>query len=156
MAGVLTIDELAARCDHFGSRAAGLFELSGRWSAVAEHDQARTVLARLSTYCATHVEWWDQRRPSSNLPDGGSPALDDAAQRVAVATAALADEGPTALGLRGLHELLSQLSADLAQWAGEHDPDVDAPTVRVLELVLADLGDVAERLEATLVVAEQP
>ena len=146
MAGVLTIDELAARCGHFGHRAARLFELAGRWSSLAEDDMTRGVLARLSTYCGTHVEWWEQRRPALSLDAGGVPHLDESAQRVAVAMAALADEGPTSLGLRGLHELVTQLTADLADWAAGHDPDVDAPTVRVLNLVVADLRDAAVRL----------
>jgi hypothetical protein len=57
----------------------------------------------------------------------------------AVAVQAVVGTGPTALGLRGLYELVAQLLDELGDWLAQHDPDVDAPTVRVLELVVSDL-----------------
>lgn len=139
MAGVLTIEELAARCHHYGDRAGRLFELAGQWSATAEGATTRLMLARLSTHWSTHVEWWSERLPSVDLAPATFDRLDRAEQRVTAALSALAAEGPTPLGLRGLHELVAQLQDDLTRWAQEHDPDVDAPTRRVLDLVLADL-----------------
>lgn len=156
MASVLTIDELAARCDHYGERASRLFELTGHWSAIAEPDIARVVLARLSTYCSMHVEWWQQRRPSVDLDEKAWPELDAAAERAAVALAALADGGPTPRGMQNLRTEMDRLSAELGEWAREHDPDVDAPTVRILDLVVADLSAASARLSEVLGVAAQP
>ena len=139
MAATLTIAELAARCRHYGDRAAELFEVSGQWSATAEADAVRVVLARLSTHASDHVTWWSQRLPSGEWPPVEPRALDETGERAARARAMLREDGPTPHGLRRLCEVVDDLADELRRWAAEHDADVDAPTVRVLELVLADL-----------------
>jgi hypothetical protein len=139
MAAALTIHQVAARCALVLERTRQLFELVGHWSATAPHDVMRITLARVATHAATHMEWWTQRQPHV---DG---ALDDADEVLSghahweAALRALADQGPTSLGLQGVAELLGRWIDEFAQWASQHDPDLDAPTVRVLELVLADL-----------------
>ena len=139
MAAQLTIDELAARCAHYRDRTARLFELAGHWSSVADDVEVRLMAARLSTRWADHVAWWTERMPSIDLVPAWSADLDEAARRAAVALSTLADEGPTPRGLQGLLELVAGLEQELSQWAGEHDADVDAPTRRVLDLVVTDL-----------------
>lgn len=138
MAATLTIVQLAARCRHYRDRAAELFEVAGQWSATAEADALRVVLARLSTHASDHVTWWSQRLPSGEWPPVGS-AFEEAGERAAQARAALREQSPTPHGLRRLCEVVDDLTDELRRWAAEHDADLDAPTVRVLELVLADL-----------------
>lgn len=139
MAPSLTIDELGGRCHHYRQRAEQVFELAGHWSSIAEQSETRLAMARVSTHCSAHVEWWSQRVPSVDVEFTDQPQLTDAHQRVEVAIAALVQEGPTPLGVQGLCELMAQLCEDAERWEAEHDRDLDAPTGRVLDLVIADL-----------------
>lgn len=129
----LTIDALAARCEHYRQRSEALFEVAGRWSAIAQSDAERLVLARVATHWSSHAELWAERLPAPGFVSVATETVQ------AVAIRAVAENGPTALGLQGLYELVAQLTDELGQWLARHDPDVDAPTVRVLELVVADL-----------------
>jgi hypothetical protein len=135
----LTIHALAARCQHYRQRSESLFELAGRWSAIAEGNTDRVVLARVATHWASHAERWAERIPAHGSGTSTMPDTDDAWQRWSVAVQAVTEAGPTALGLRGLYELVAQLADELENWLAHHDPDVDAPTVRVLELIVSDL-----------------
>ena len=129
----LTIDTLAGRCEHYRQRSEALFEVAGRWSAIAHGDTERLVLARVATHWSSHAELWAERLPAP----GSGIVVNGTLQAVAVQ--AVVGTGPTALGLRGLYELVAQLLDELGDWLAQHDPDVDAPTVRVLELVVSDL-----------------
>lgn len=136
----LTIDALAHCCQHYRQRSESLFELAGRWSAIAEGDTVRVVMARVATHWASHAELWAERLPTHSAGATTHPDLDDAWRRWSVAVQAVAEAGPTVLGLRGLYELVTQLADELVDWLSHHDPDVDAPTVRVLEVIVSDLG----------------
>lgn len=139
MAQTLTIHQLAVRCALVLERTQRLFELVGQWSATAPHHEARITLARVATHAATHVEWWTQRMPQVEGPLHDSDDLLTGGAHWNAALTALAEEGPTPLGLEGVAELLGRWIDEFARWASQHDPDLDAPTSRVLELALADL-----------------
>lgn len=139
MPEALTIHELADRCEWALERTQRWFELMGAWSSVADGDLKRVVLARVATHAAAHVEWWAQRVPAVDGVARATSATDTEQNHWAVAITALAGEGPTALGLQGAAELLTRWIDEYARWIAVHDPDLDAPTVRVLELVLSDL-----------------
>lgn len=131
MDGSLTIVELAARCRHYRDRSASLFEVSGKWSATAGSAAERIVLARLCTHASDHVTWWSQRLPEGDWQSPEPGPLEDLTEDLT--------EGPTPQGLVRLCLVVDELAAELSRWAAEHDADVDAPTARVLELVLTDL-----------------
>lgn len=139
MADALSIQQLAARCTMVLERTQRLFELVGQWSATAPHDTVRITLARVTTHAATHIEWWTQRIPQVEGPLDDTDDLLSGLAHWSAAMTALAEEGPTPLGLEGVADLLGRWIDEFVQWVSQHDPDLDAPTVRVLELVLADL-----------------
>jgi hypothetical protein len=153
VAQALTIHELEGRCRQHLVRCERLFQLVGRWSAIADDPPLRIVLARVATHLATHTEWWTARLPVINGGrvlhgvDAGTEAL---GQHWATVLAALAEQGPTTLGIEGVAEALGRWIDDLVDWVAQHDPDLDAPTVRVLELVVGDLQRDRDALVAVL------
>jgi hypothetical protein len=144
---VLLVD-LADLCARAGALEGLLFEHVGAWTADVDDPWVAAELAEWSRNHAWHVELWTQRFPDV-------PGLDQDAA-TAEARGALADS------LAGLGEpdARARLTAALAgltmlealcEDARHHvDRATDAPTARVLELVLADCRTDIARADSIL------
>lgn len=119
----------------------------GRSIPTIEPVELRAVFAGWAAHHVWHAELWEQRYPAI---DGWAPVADMTsigdvdAFAPAAATAPAADDP---VGLIGwlIGQVWTPLIAELERTADAIDPALDAPTLRVIELVLADLRrDLAE------------
>jgi hypothetical protein len=119
-----------------------LFETFGRWIPTTSQASAKPLLAAASRRHAWHAELWRDRFPL--IPDaavGDAVAaarseLDPMVEALATFDALESGAGRLAVVDHAAVELAREYRAALTTI----DPLLDAPTVRVLTLVLADLG----------------
>jgi len=118
-----------------------LFEAFGRWIPTTSHANAKPMLAAASRRHAWHADLWRERFPL--IPDADLDAavaearanLGSLVDGLAVFDALPAGSGRLAVTSHAAAELAREYRAVLATI----DPLLDAPTVRVLTVVLADL-----------------
>ena len=135
------IVELVAVCERFAARNRLLFERLGGWVA----DEADPALQRwfaVATHRhAWHAELWDGRRPAIPV-DAPAPER--------------STEGDAGDRLAWYRSELATMRSDLTELAGRVDAVLDPGTRRVIDLVLADLDELAEFDESSDVVALGP
>jgi hypothetical protein len=121
-----------------------MFEAFGRWISTTSHASAKPMLAAASRRHAWHAELWRERFPT--IPDADvDEAVVEARSNLGPLVDALAvfDALPSGPGRLAVAELAAtQLAREYLAALAAIDPLLDAPTARVLTLVLADL-DVA-------------
>lgn len=155
-----TIEESGRRIGHHVWVEARLFEVTGRWSGTVDEPRARALLGRQSRHHAWHVQLWHELLPA--LPHVGPSQLvapgEDGAATIA-GLEALDDAGDTPdagtdAAVARLTALVRDAVPALERAYEDHlartTPLTDAPTVRVLRLVLADLADDRAAGEALL------
>lgn len=132
----MTITELARRIARWRALEYAAARTLGEWIPVVDPPGLRPVLAGWSEHFAWHVSLWDDRAPAvigvdllGDLPAGGSTTVVDV---------------DIAAGVDGLISVLmaevwQPLIDELSGLAAVTDPRLDGPTVRVVDLVLADL-----------------
>ncbi len=145
-----TIHELAERIARWRALDLMLFEACGRWTTDTPDGTAARLWASIAQHHAWHAALWAERLPMLPGLD-----LDDAtghAHRRSVTDIASAlGEAVTTIDRLDVigTTVLPNHAADLDATATATDPDLDAPTHRVLTLVLADVRseiDAAVRL----------
>ncbi len=149
---VTTIEGLGRRAAAYRALHHVLFEALGRWAtAEADHTSpsARPFYAAWSQHQAWHAELWAARHPTA--PDADLDAATASARArldpVATALAALPDDTARLTFLAD--QVLPQLEQVLAEHRERLDERLDAPTARVVDLVLTDVRrdrESAERL----------
>lgn len=153
-APITTIEGLTHRVAAYRSLDQLLFETLGGW-ATAGADQTspgvRPFYAAWSQHHGWHAELWSSRQPRN--PHGDVDDASAAARaRLAPVADAIEELGTDAARLTFLAEhLFPQLAAVLTDHREQIDEHLDAPTVRVLDLVLTDVGrdlESAQRLAA--------
>ena len=132
----MTITELARRIARWRALEYAAARALGEWIPVVDPPGLRPVLAAWAEHFAWHVNLWDDRTPEvigvdllGDLPAGGSTTVADV---------------DVAAGVDGLIPILmtevwEPLIDELSGVAAVTDPRLDGPTIRVVELVLADL-----------------
>jgi hypothetical protein len=126
----MPITELVDRCAAMAATHRRLFDVLGGW-AVDDPDPIRQRwYATAAHRHAWHAELWDERRPA--IPVEPTPA--------AAATGLTPPEG-TDERADWYSGVLARLLADTAALAGDVDAVLDPGTVRVTQLVGADLGE---------------
>ena len=126
-----------------------LFEHLGRWTASAAEPGVAAELAEWSAHHAWHVELWTERFPAIPVHDL------DAATHVAAADAAddatrLSSAASTRDRVGAAADVLARFEASCSAARRDVTEAVDAPTARVLDLVLADLRTDLARADAVL------
>jgi hypothetical protein len=118
-----------------------LFEAFGRWIPTTSQASAKPVLAAASRRHAWHAELWRERFPL--IPDTDlAEALVEARSGLGALVDALAmfDALPAGPGrLAAVDLAATALEREYRNVQAAIDPLLDAPTARVLELVVADL-----------------
>ena len=118
-----------------------LFEAFGRWTSTTTQASAKPTLAAIARRHAWHAELWRERFPL--IPDADADELvADARSRLGPLVGALAafdalPSGPGRLAAAGV--AAAELARHYRVVTDSIDPLLDAPTARVLELVIADL-----------------
>ena len=118
-----------------------LFEAFGRWTSTTAQASAKPTLAAMSRRHAWHAEMWRDRFPL--IPDADADAsVADERARLGRLVDALAvfdtlPSGPGRLAVAGV--AAAELAHEYRAVAGSIDPLLDAPTARVLDVVIADL-----------------
>lgn len=149
---VTTIEGLGRRAAAYRALHQLLFEALGGWAtAESGHTSpsARPFYAAWSQHESWHAELWAARHPST--PDADLDAATASARarldQVATALADLPDDAARITFLAD--QVLPQLEQVLAEHRERLDERLDAPTARVLDLVLTDVRrdrESAERL----------
>ena len=119
---------------------ARLFEILGGWVTTVAEPEAKIALATQSSHHGWHAGLWGERLPTLH---GVDPAtwVRPASAGVEEAVAALAAAPTTVERLAALHRcLLPRLAAAHADHLERASAVADAPTIRTLGLVLADLN----------------
>lgn len=119
--------------------AARLFEVVGAWVATVPEPEAKIALATQSCHQGWHAGLWGERLPALH---GVDPVtwVRPASPGVEEAVTALAAAPTTVERLAGLHRcLLPRLAAAHTDHLERASEVADAPTIRTLGLVLADL-----------------
>lgn len=141
-APVTTIEGLARRTAAYRSLDLLLFETIGAW-ATADADQTspgvRPFYAAWSQHHAWHAELWSSRHPNTPL-SVLDEATADARARMEPVADVIGEMDTDAERLTFLAEhLLPQLMSVLTDHRERIDEHLDAPTARVLDLVLTDV-----------------
>ena len=118
-----------------------LFEAFGRWISTTSQASAKPLLAAASRRHAEHAELWRERFPVIPGADLDA-AVADARSDIGPLVEALAmfdalPSGPGRLAVAGI--AVTELARHYGDARATIDPLLDAPTSRVLALVLADL-----------------
>lgn len=135
----ISIHDLADRIACYRALDLLLFEVIGAWITEATAAPVRPYYAAWSQHHAWHAELWAGRFPV--IPDVDvHEATTAAAERMEPVAAALrsTDTETARISLLADH-LLPQLTTILEQHRDEVAPQLDAPTARVLDLVIDDL-----------------
>ncbi|HEX5366429.1 MAG TPA: hypothetical protein VFW63_07185 [Acidimicrobiales bacterium] len=136
-----TIEQSGRRIGGHAWVAMRLFEALGRWSGVVEDARLRAVLATASRRFGWQAELWHRLLPAvPHLPSAALVAADaDTAGLPAVlASLDAAPDGERAAVVAD--EVLPWLAERLEAHRAVTTPLADGPTVRVLELALAEVG----------------
>ena len=139
-APLTTIHGLADRIAAYRALDLLLFEVIGSWITDATAVPVRPYYAAWSQHHGWHADLWAGRYPV--IPDRDVHTATEAAtarfEPVIEALRAL-DSDADRIGMLADH-LLPQLATILEQHRNEVVPELDAPTARVLDLVIDDLG----------------
>jgi hypothetical protein len=133
------IVELVEVCERFAERNRLLFGRLGVWVADEPDPSLQRWFAIAAHRHAWHAELWDDRRPTIPVTAPSAPPPSDAD----------ADPGADPGGRAGWYRAaVASMRADLTELASRVDPRLDPSTRRVVDLVRADLDDLAT--QATL------
>jgi hypothetical protein len=135
-----TLADLIERVDRYTAVESALFEQTGL--AARRGGTTATLLAGISAHLAWHVELWRERRPHV----GPVASVVD----LPGSTSAQVDPDPRAVLEELAHVTLPPLIDSYEVHQALVDELVDAPTARVLRLVLADLRDDLARVREFL------
>lgn len=133
-----------------------LFEAFGRWVPTTMEASTKPLLAAASRRHAWRAELWRERFPV--IPDAdvdGAVTAERSTLRALVDALATFDALPSGAGRMAVADYVTtELAREYQAILAAIDPLLDAPTARVLALVLADL-DVAQPRVGPLADAEQ-
>lgn len=132
-----TIHDLARLAARERARSIVLAEATGRWLAEADPAAQSRFWAHATSRHGWHAELWAGRFPAIPGFD-----LDPATAEASPDTSPLADELATTPATDRLGRYLAALdvvAVELRAQRDRLDPELDAPTARVLDLVLADV-----------------
>lgn len=135
----LGIVELGQICNAMRARNLELFEQLGSWVPDTPDPELQRLFAEACHRHAWHAELWAQRTPTIP-PVEPSPAERPARE----SPESIAQADRAAVYADAIDRLQSAVTATLARV----DPLLDPATARTIELVLADLGAVRQRLTA--------
>ena len=129
--------------------AARLFEALGRWSGTVDDARARALLATSSRRFGWLAELWYGLLPGlPHLPAAELLTPDDAMADLLVTLEAL-DDAPDDARVGALVErVLPQVLDDLRAHLAVTTPLTDGPTVRVLDLAVAEVTATRDRLSS--------
>ncbi len=130
MNGTLPIAEVVDTCEHMAAMNQALFERLGGWVTDEPDPSAQRWFAVACHRHAWHAELWSERRPKIPV----DPTVD---ADTYVPTDDLDDRAGW------YSEQLARLQERVAQLEVHVDPVLDPPTMRVIQLVTADLADLA-------------
>ncbi|MDJ0768545.1 MAG: hypothetical protein QNJ12_07105 [Ilumatobacter sp.] len=132
----LGIVELADVCERMRRRCLDLFETLGAWVTTTDDPALQRLFATAGHRHAWHADLWSSRRPAvADLGPGDEPT-----------PTALAPATPPAARADAYRSALDDLRADLGDLAARADPDLDPSTHRVVDLVAADVDELATAL----------
>ena len=136
---VATIHGLAERVAAYRALDLLLFEVIGAWITDSTAANLRPYYAAWSQHHSWHADLWAGRFPA--IPDLEiGDATDGAAERFAAVRDAFATAAADTERIRLLAaDLLPQLEETLMAHRAAVVPEIDAPTARVLDLVLDDV-----------------
>jgi hypothetical protein len=127
-----------------------LFEAFGRWISTTSQASAKPALAAASRRHAWHAELWRERFPA--IPDAdvdGAVAGERATLSALIAALATFDALPSGPGRLAVTDYVTtELGREYRTALAANDPLVDAPTTRVLTLILADLDTAPSTTDA--------
>ena len=133
---MIAITDLIEVCDEQYARHLGWFELLGQRVRAEPDPKLQRLFATAAQRHAWHAELWASRRPAiphdtiHTLPPAAAPSISGN-----LATAYL--------------EHLVDERAELARLRASVDRDLDPATVRVIDLVAADLADLQSQVPPT-------
>lgn len=136
--GGIGIVELGEVCDRQLVVSLGWFATLGSWVRDEPPGPRQRLWATACHRHAWHADLWSDRRPTIpplGDPPARSPATDPLADTVRAARAGVYRTG------------LAELTTSLAAVRERLDDDLDPSTLRVVDLVAADLDDLTQRLE---------
>jgi hypothetical protein len=119
-----------------------LFELTGRWATDTDDPALAPFWAARSRDHAWHAELWADRFPA--LPGFDLEAATTAAERSLDDAVALRDARTSQDRLARYGAVVTRLIDEIHAVEQTLDPRLDAPTARILALVLHDLREVRE------------
>ena len=144
-----TIELSGARLGGHAWLSMRLFETLGRWSGSADDPRAQVLFGSMSRRQGRHAELWVGLLPAlPHLPSADLLSARDGADVVVAALASL-DDSPASARLAALRD--DALPHTVARYRAHLDvtvPPTDAPTIRALGHVLADLGADLEAVTA--------
>ena len=133
----LGIVELHGVCADMRARSLELFEGLGGWVAVTADGPLQRLFAEACHRHAWHAELWQRRMPT----------IPAASQPVPLRPTPLDGESDQRRGDQ-YRQALTGLVAELAALRERVDPTLDPSTVRTIDLVVCDLDDIVERIDA--------
>ena len=125
------IVELGDICDDHAARARGWFETLGRWTRDEPDGRRQRTWATAAHRHAWHADLWVGRRP----------AIPPVAERPVPPPRDVAADAGVDERAATYRSALSAWRTSLAELRARLDPDLDPSTVRVVDLVTADLDD---------------
>jgi hypothetical protein len=145
----MLLHELADRIASHRATDAVLFEHIGAWVTSTPDAALKPLLASWAGHHGEHLDLWADRFPAMPGLDVEAATRDERA-RLAAAEQQLAGATSDRERLTAALDLLRRLESACATDRADVDPLVDAPTARVLDLVLADLRADIEVVRAHL------
>ena len=143
VAGLFDVETAARRLGHYKWFEMRLFEIAGGWVALTPEVDVKARLGANCSHHAWHAELFHQRLPElADLHPAGltAPANEEVA-RFVDALAAPVEPSRTLERLVGLYRVAVPWAASAYTFHLNRSSTVaDAPTMRVLQLVLADLA----------------
>ena len=130
--GSVSIVELVDACRSWRLRCTEAFEVTGRWATSLSNADDQRLFAEASHRHAWHADLWRRRTPAIPLDDTETARADRWDP---------ADDGARSR----YHEHVGTMIDDLDALSRRVDRDLDAPTIRTITLVRADLVDLWER-----------
>ncbi len=134
---MLGIIELGAVCASMRARNLALFEQLGSWVVDTPDPTQQRAFGEACHRHAWHAELWEQRSPSI-------PAVETEPRPVVPAAGFVVPDARVAAYTREVDQLLAELDVLTARI----EPVLDPSTVRVIDLVRADLIVLRQRLAA--------
>ena len=148
----MLLHDLAGRIASHRATDAVLFEHVGAWVTSTPNAALKPLLAAWAGHHGEHLDLWAERFPAVPGFDVEAATRDER-ERLAAAEQHLAGATSDRERLTAALDLLQRLESACAMDRAEVDPLLDAPTARVLDLVLADLRADGAAANAALALA---